>query len=962
MIETALQTKIFIAYVGVLFVATVIGGLVTVLSESKYVDTTTVSVSDTLTNNELASLTARLTTIAETTAMLFSQLVGDVTYSHDYAVKVFDNELPVVSFYQNFDVMSTTKPPLNADGINTEYSFYYKHESSSTPNLDNSSLLDNSHGTIYRSNPAYAGIYMGFEDDGLWRHFPYMNVGHSLDTNSYTCVYNGLTVTGYDPRCRGWYFDAKNNELDTRFSSPYADASTGVSMISLSRAVKVGGSLLGVVGTDVTIGSLASVVLSATILNSGYTYMCDNQKQLVLHPDITDPNEIYTVSQLEFPSGDSAEINAFYSILDNSVFQGVISQTSFQKDGATWYVTYRPVSGTPYFMLMVVSESDIVEPAVTVDTYASGSVTVLITVVCIIAACVLMIGSIIAHHFSKMITAPVLVFTRVLHDIRESNMDETPQMHADIEEGGDGGSGRRSTNYARAHAHDFDEVTELRSKISNLFLAIKFSTDAYYKHDYEAALQFLTEVEEMFTIIDQKRALGVIYNNRGNILRKRKTKAAAESGSPSSYDDALAYLQQAVENIKTYVVKAQNDLADATKDEHNVDDDKVHTIGDSLVTFETILASRLSNYGDCLREAGYFVESDRALGQSLALYSKHEDMQGQLQARGNRGLLKLDMGQVDEAETEFTDALELADVRFKNDVNYGTVAGVQFASMNMGLFYYKASQRFNLGSPQRTHLIEKSLSFFYYALTVCDRVHRSVQSQCLYTLAAIYKFEYGAAGRVAIQSLCKMYPDMAKDLSSIGGVTDINFLIDISASMWGSRIKAVVRVLGDIVNNRMKFGDQVSLRSFAKDLLVVVPSTVIDEQSLVYINSQIHSLIAACTVGRTYCYKSLLEMGQELMAKNPAGGQVIVMLTDGEDNERRTKEVNVKEYFQQHDITLIVISVGVDDDHVIKTLRYLSHSKDHYVKARDDPKSIADALIKGFDLAANTGNVIMESF
>lgn len=54
----------------------------------------------------------------------------------------------------------------------------------------------------------------------------------------------------------------------------------------------------------------------------------------------------------------------------------------------------------------------------------------------------------------------------------------------------------------------------MQSKIHNLFLAVKFSTEAYFKSDFKVALECLKEVEEMFDLIGQKRALGVIYNNK----------------------------------------------------------------------------------------------------------------------------------------------------------------------------------------------------------------------------------------------------------------------------------------------------------------------------------------------------------------------------------------------------------------------------------------------------------------
>jgi len=485
-------------------------------------------------------------------------------------------------------------------------------------------------------------------------------------------------------------------------------------------------------------------------------------------------------------------------------------------------------------------------------------------------------------------------------------------------------------------------------------MAVKFSTDAYYKNDYEKALKFLTEVEEMFTVIDQQRALGVIFNNRGNILRKHK-------GEQDKFASSLEYLERAVKNIQVYADKARSDLVLA-RDPKSGNQLHAHMVADSVVVFEKILASRLANLGDCFRAAGMYEQGKEALAQSLKLFSQHEDMQGQLQAKGNIGLLKLAQGNDAGAEAEFADALDMADVRFKNEVNYETVSAVQFAAMNMGNYYYKAATRHAMGDRMRTNLVEKALSFLYYALTVCDRVHRAVQMQSLVTLAIIYKSEYGEAGWTAIGSLCKMYPQFAKQLSSVGGVTNINFLIDVSASMWGSRIKATVRVLQDLVNNRMKHGDKMSLLSFASELKTVVECTKLDSNSLPIVNEHLFSLIKSCTVGRTFFFKSLLAMARSLVAANPEGPHVIVALTDGEDNERITSAKDVKAYLEEHEIQLVVISVGVDEVEVIKTLSFLASNEKYYIKAAADPDSIAAALTQGFELALDTGNLVIESF
>jgi len=949
MFAIALETKLLLAYVGVLFLACFLGGMSTVVLENNHVNDHSDYVSYTMTESLKTGLNLRMESLLQIASTILKQLDGDVTYQHDYAVMIFNDSLPYVSFNKNYNVMdypSIIPPNLNADGSGPHASFYYRKNTTSTSFLNKTSLLDDSHGPVVRANPAYAGLYIGLED-GLLRHVPYLSgVGPSLNDNSY-CL--SEDIIGYYPSCRSWYIKAKAVQIGTQYTSPYKDANTGAVMISLAQAVVVMDQFIGVVAADVTLASLEIVVKAATILDSGYTYICDEEKQLIVHPNITDPNILYSVADLEFASDADTEIAAFNTFLNTAVFEGEVGQNSFIKGGSLWFVTYGPIAGTPYFLLMVVPESEVIEPATEVESYGHKSLLYLVIAAACIGSFVLVAGSFIARWISKLITEPVILFTKILSDIATHNMEDNT-------DGGGGG----------ATAGELTEIHSLRNKISDLILAVKFSTDAYYKSDYESALDFLQHVEDMFTLMGQRRALGVIYNNRGNILRKHV-------GDRDNFATALSYLEMGVSIIREEHTSAVDELAKAKEaalqafrgnSYRVVSSADIRVLSDTVVVFEKILGLRLSNYGDCLREAQRYADAETALSESFSLFLKCDDVLGMLQVKGNQGLLKMDQGNAVGAEEDFTNSIKLAKTKFERDVNYATAAGVQFASMNIGSFHYKSASKFAVGSAERAHQVEMALSSFYYALSVCDRVHRAVQSQCLFTLAEIYKHEYGAGGALAVESLCKMYPQFAKEIASVGGVTKVNFLIDVSSSMIGPRIEATSRALHDIVNTKMKFGDKLCMDSFSKNLTSVVNPVTLDADVMDRVNKSIEGLTSSCVPGvvdGTSCFKALLEVGTKLITSNPTGPHVVVVLTDGLDNQHGTSAAEVKGFFVEHDIKLIVVSVGSDDAGAVDAMRYLATSKDLFVKANTDPRSIAHALQLGFDLAVSDGNVVMEA-
>mmetsp|Transcript_34646 Transcript_34646/g.64679 ORF Transcript_34646/g.64679 Transcript_34646/m.64679 type:complete len:549 (+) Transcript_34646:78-1724(+) len=542
-----LSHQLVVSYVGIMAVASLVGGLMTILLEQPHVDDTVDTMTQTMTESELDSLNVRLETLLATSAALFVQFVGDVNYQFAYATRVFNGTMPVSSFYPSYDVRdhdSNPPPNVGADGISTEYSSWYKHtDVTNLPYLNLSSVLDNSHGALIKSNPSFeAGVYMGFED-GMMRNYPYQDVAARYQSMSYTCSHSQLTVVGYDPRCRGWYNAALLNQSEVVFTAPYNDASTGLVMITLARAVLINHDsfMVGAVGADITLESLEATVLSATVMDNGYTYMCDGDKQLIVHPslDYSADSTIYRVTEREFDPDAEDEVLFFEQLLEDHVLRGEVGQQPFSKNGETWYVSYGPVNGTSYFLLMVVPDSDITKSADALESDADTAITVLIVIVVLVLCFIIVVGTYFAVRTSRKITGPVEVFNKILHDIAEEN---------------DGSHDVDPCHY------EYRDIVNLQHKISNLFLAVKFSTESYFKGNFDEAIACLEEVEEMFRIIDQKRALGVVYNNKGNILRRAV-------GEQDEFASALHALKASVDNISEYVKTTEEKLSAAASED-----------------------------------------------------------------------------------------------------------------------------------------------------------------------------------------------------------------------------------------------------------------------------------------------------------------------------------------------------------------------------------------------------------
>ncbi|MBM7702762.1 methyl-accepting chemotaxis protein [Metabacillus iocasae] len=90
----------------------------------------------------------------------------------------------------------------------------------------------------------------------------------------------------YDPRGRGWYIQAKNNPNEVIYTEPYEDASTGEIVVTIAKAVTDPESkqLLGVVASDLELGTLNKIIEQVNVSYKGYGFLFDETGTALAHP------------------------------------------------------------------------------------------------------------------------------------------------------------------------------------------------------------------------------------------------------------------------------------------------------------------------------------------------------------------------------------------------------------------------------------------------------------------------------------------------------------------------------------------------------------------------------------------------------------------------------------------------------------------------------------------------------
>ncbi len=86
----------------------------------------------------------------------------------------------------------------------------------------------------------------------------------------------------YDPTQRDWYLSAKKAEGESTIVSPYVDAQTGAVIISFSRMLSDGESVMSL---DVTMNEIQTIVQDVTIKGKGYSMIVNEDGMIIAHRD-----------------------------------------------------------------------------------------------------------------------------------------------------------------------------------------------------------------------------------------------------------------------------------------------------------------------------------------------------------------------------------------------------------------------------------------------------------------------------------------------------------------------------------------------------------------------------------------------------------------------------------------------------------------------------------------------------
>ncbi len=280
-----------------------------------------------------------------------------------------------------------------------------------TPKLDKElALISNAEyicAPIFKNTNILHNIYLGTSTGISYRY-------------SKSNAYNA----SYDPRQRGWYKSAMENEGHSVWVDTYVDAYGRICVTNAQTFNDETGHPRGVVATDILLKNMQDDILSMKIGKTGYAFLLDNNGKIIAHPKYGDN---FDTKPLEHGTGDY--LQAIKDIVQNK--EGL---TTAHIDNKLCYIAYSKFPTTEWSLAVVVEVDEIIKPAEDtkkqIDNYTSEAQTyitqtlsnVLIRLVITLAVSAMVI-LVLSYLIAKTITNPIKLLLAKVVKIGEGDLD-----------------------------------------------------------------------------------------------------------------------------------------------------------------------------------------------------------------------------------------------------------------------------------------------------------------------------------------------------------------------------------------------------------------------------------------------------------------------------------------------------------------------------------------------------------
>ncbi|MCR5279618.1 MAG: methyl-accepting chemotaxis protein [Lachnospiraceae bacterium] len=218
---------------------------------------------------------------------------------------------------------------------------------------------------------------------------------------------NATTPEGYDPAARGWY-KAAQAAGKTVVTDPYMDVLIGGMCITVASPIYYEGNLIAVVGADVTLDTINSIMATIPTDGGQYGFLVDSSSNYIIHPNKDyEPGEDKTVSV-------SSKLSALDPLIASPGSKLIKSK---DYDGESNYFVTAPVTKSGWVL-------GIALPTAKVNaTTLRMTVTLIIIAVLSLACAILIMIYVINKMLAPMVRMKTFVRTKIIGEDSVKNTE-----------------------------------------------------------------------------------------------------------------------------------------------------------------------------------------------------------------------------------------------------------------------------------------------------------------------------------------------------------------------------------------------------------------------------------------------------------------------------------------------------------------------------------------------------------
>ena len=268
----------------------------------------------------------------------------------------------------------------------------------------------------------------------------------------------------YDARTRPWYRAAEKSG-SVVFTEPYLDAMTGHLIITVAKAIRRDGELVGVLATDFSIAELINKVNALRVGENSYALLMDAQGHILAHPD-----PAFAPTRLKLRAVTDIPWPQYGSLVDLLLRQGVRGKIELPgPGGGTEYYTFSRMEKTGWFFGIAVSSAGYMRP-LSLLLAGFGAAFVLS----------MLIGVLVMHRLVLGLLRPVDALTRTVSSFSSENLEVRAPVFSDDEIGRLGRTFNAMADTIAEYSHTLerkvaDRTRELQTKNDLIMDSIRYA-------------------------------------------------------------------------------------------------------------------------------------------------------------------------------------------------------------------------------------------------------------------------------------------------------------------------------------------------------------------------------------------------------------------------------------------------------------------------------------------------------